>query len=147
MDHNLITIVLGSGDPSVTQGSNASKFTSLLASPLDLSHGEWEVCLVNISCARPAVVPRSLFVFCDLCEVQTIGSSLRPLLDRLRPITAADPQYPVFIETTSSVIPWKPCVKRQYNQITVEIVDSTGAPIQTNLGESIVELVIRQVAI
>jgi hypothetical protein len=133
MGHNLITIVLGSGDPSVTQGSTPSKFTSLLASPLDLSHGR--------------LLWLWLFVFCDMCEVQTIGSSLRPLLDRLRPITSLDKQCPVFIETTSTIIPWKPCVKRRFNQITVEVVDSTGAPIQTNLGESIVGIVIRQGAI
>lgn len=138
-DFGYQTYIFSSGDATAV-GTNAA-FTQQLPGGVYFP-GTWEACLVSASHQSSLVANRTHYIEVSWLVSSAVGSQLRKILFRSRPLPAASFEY---YEMTSSITPWREIESKSASDVRCRIYDSTGAAIPAGQ-PSTIEMVIRQVA-
>lgn len=96
-----------------------SDFTVYLRQPLDLTHGDWHVALLNVT-FEPSK-DSTLYVYSNLCEHRLIGDTIAPLLDTVfvtKDLLTYDSVNPIHV----------PAVKESLNFVRFTLCMENGQP-------------------
>ncbi len=139
MDTGNITLVLNSSDTLSTgpisptnptgKGLAGDYYTQLPRTIL--MPGDWECCMVSLSCLKPNSLPRSIFVTLDCLEYSQAASDEEQVLFISDLISAPVPtnNNPVYFQCDTGVVPWRRVTKDSLSAIRVRIFDSNGTTI------------------
>lgn len=138
-DFGFQTYIFSSGD-STSVGTNATWSQQLPGGVF--FNGVWEACLISASHQTSTVADRTHFIEVSWLVASAVGSQLKKILFRSKPLPASSFEYYV---VESSLAPWREIEVKSASNVRCQIYDSTGAPIPVG-APSTVEIVCQQVA-